>query len=118
MAYEQSLLSVIFFHTGIEIFSGGFGVDVFLVISGYLITTVLIEDIENKEFSIINFYERRARRILPAFFFMIFSASLLAGLFSLHIFIEIYFKQHLQLLSFPQISYYILSLDILLKSQN
>ena len=52
-------------------FGGGFvGVDVFFVISGYLITTILIEDIENKSFSIVNFYERRARRILPALFFV------------------------------------------------
>ena len=42
----------------------------FFVISGYLITTILIEDIENKRFSIVNFYERRARRILPALFFV------------------------------------------------
>lgn len=63
------MVPVILFHAGFEMFSGGFvGVDVFLVISGYLITTILIEDIENKRFSIVNFYERRARRILPALF--------------------------------------------------
>ena len=62
---------MILFHAGFELFSGGFiGVDVFFVISGYLITTILIEDIENKRFSIVNFYERRARRILPALFFV------------------------------------------------
>jgi len=62
---------VILFHAGFTLFSGGFiGVDVFFVISGYLITTILIEDIENKRFSIVNFYERRARRILPALFFV------------------------------------------------
>jgi peptidoglycan/LPS O-acetylase OafA/YrhL len=66
-----AVLPVILFHAGFELFSGGFvGVDVFFVISGYLITTILIEDIENKRFSIINFYERRARRILPALFFV------------------------------------------------
>jgi peptidoglycan/LPS O-acetylase OafA/YrhL len=64
-----AVLPVILFHAGFELFSGGFvGVDVFFVISGYLITTILIEDIENKRFSILNFYERRARRILPALF--------------------------------------------------
>lgn len=62
---------VILFHAGFELFSGGFvGVDVFFVISGYLITTILIEEIENKRFSIVNFYERRAKRILPALFFV------------------------------------------------
>ena len=66
-----AVVPVILFHAGFELFSGGFvGVDVFFVISGYLITTILIEDIENERFSIINFYERRARRILPALFFV------------------------------------------------
>ena len=64
---------VILFHAGFELFSGGFvGVDVFFVISGYLITTILIEDLENQRFSLVNFYERRARRILPALFFVMF----------------------------------------------
>ena len=66
-----AVLSVILFHAGFELFSGGFvGVDVFFVISGYLITTILIEDIENQRFNLVNFYERRARRILPALFFV------------------------------------------------
>jgi peptidoglycan/LPS O-acetylase OafA/YrhL len=66
-----AVVPVILFHAGFELFKGGYvGVDVFFVISGYLITTILIEDIENKKFSIINFYERRARRILPALFFV------------------------------------------------
>ena len=62
-----AVIPVIFFHAGFKLFSGGFvGVDVFFVISGYLITTLLIKEIENKTFSIIGFYERRAKRILPA----------------------------------------------------
>ena len=66
-----AVVPVILFHAGFELFSGGFvGVDVFFVISGYLITSLLIEDIENKRFSILHFYERRARRILPALFFV------------------------------------------------
>jgi peptidoglycan/LPS O-acetylase OafA/YrhL len=66
-----AVIPVILFHAGFELFSGGFvGVDVFFVISGYLITTILIEDIESNRFSIVNFYERRARRILPALFFV------------------------------------------------
>jgi peptidoglycan/LPS O-acetylase OafA/YrhL len=64
-----AVVPVVLFHAGFKLFSGGFvGVDVFFVISGYLITTILIEDIENKQFSIVRFYERRARRILPALF--------------------------------------------------
>ena len=67
-----AVVPVILFHAGFELFSGGFvGVDVFFVISGYLITTMLIEDIENKRFSFVNFYERRARRLLPALFFVL-----------------------------------------------
>ncbi|USG61311.1 acyltransferase [Sneathiella marina] len=66
-----AVIPVILFHAGFKLFSGGFvGVDVFFVISGYLITTILIDDIENNRFSIVNFYERRARRILPALFFV------------------------------------------------
>lgn len=66
-----AVVPVILFHAGFELFSGGFvGVDVFFVISGYLITSILIEDIENQRFSLVNFYERRARRILPALFFV------------------------------------------------
>lgn len=66
-----AVLPVILFHAGFEAFSGGFvGVDVFFVISGYLITTILIDDIEQGRFSIVSFYERRARRILPALFFV------------------------------------------------
>jgi len=65
---------VILFHAGFELFSGGFiGVDIFFVISGYLITTLLIEDIENQRFSLLNFYERRARRILPALLLVMLS---------------------------------------------
>ena len=67
-----AVMPVILFHAGFDWFSGGFvGVDVFFVISGYLITTILIEDIENERFSILKFYERRARRILPALFFIV-----------------------------------------------
>jgi peptidoglycan/LPS O-acetylase OafA/YrhL len=65
-----AVVPVMLFHAGLELFSGGFvGVDVFFVISGYLITTIIINDIENRNFSIVNFYERRARRILPALLF-------------------------------------------------
>ena len=62
-----AVLSVIFFHAGIVTFKGGYvGVDVFFVISGYLITTIILKDIEKGKFSIGYFYQRRARRILPA----------------------------------------------------
>lgn len=64
-----AVLPVILFHAGFGIFSGGFvGVDIFFVISGYLITTIIHAELEAGEFSIVKFYERRARRILPALF--------------------------------------------------
>ncbi len=66
-----AVIPVIFFHAGIKFFEGGFvGVDIFFVISGYLITSILIQDISNNNFSLINFYDRRIRRILPALFFV------------------------------------------------
>jgi len=66
-----AVIPVIFFHAGIKYFEGGFiGVDIFFVISGYLITSILIQDIEKNNFSLINFYDRRVRRILPALFFV------------------------------------------------
>jgi peptidoglycan/LPS O-acetylase OafA/YrhL len=62
-----AVLPVILFHAGAEQFSGGYvGVDVFFVISGYLITTIIIGELEQGSFRLVNFYERRARRILPA----------------------------------------------------
>jgi peptidoglycan/LPS O-acetylase OafA/YrhL len=68
-----AVIPVIFFHAGFEMFSGGFvGVDVFFVISGYLITTIILSELDEGEFSIIKFYERRARRILPALFVVMF----------------------------------------------
>jgi len=67
-----AVISVIFCHSGFSIFSGGFvGVDIFFVISGYLITTILISEYKAENFSIIQFYERRLRRIFPALFFVV-----------------------------------------------
>ncbi len=64
-----AVIPVILFHAGFTTFSGGFiGVDVFFVISGYLITSILLLDLQAGTFSLVNFYERRARRILPALF--------------------------------------------------
>jgi len=68
-----SVISVIFYHAGFDFFEGGFiGVDVFFVISGYLITSLILKETEKNEFRLRDFYERRARRILPALFFIIF----------------------------------------------
>ncbi|HBO5502851.1 TPA: acyltransferase [Pseudomonas aeruginosa] len=67
-----AVLPVILFHVGLSQFSGGFvGVDVFFVISGYLITSILLKERQENKLSILKFYERRARRILPVLFTMI-----------------------------------------------
>lgn len=59
--------SVVLYHAGFSTLSGGFvGVDIFFVISGYLITSILLKDLDAGQFSYRKFYERRARRILPA----------------------------------------------------
>ena len=64
-----AVLPVVLFHAGIGLFGGGFvGVDIFFVISGYLITAVIYKEVQAGDFSILRFYERRARRIFPALF--------------------------------------------------
>lgn len=61
-----AVLPVVLFHAGVAGFAGGFiGVDVFFVISGFLITSLIARDLQRGEFSFLNFWERRARRILP-----------------------------------------------------
>ncbi|MCT4556817.1 MAG: acyltransferase [Pelagimonas sp.] len=66
--------SVCLAHAGISGFEGGFiGVDIFFVISGFLITRILIDETQEGRFSILRFYERRARRILPALGFLLFA---------------------------------------------
>ena len=66
-----AVFSVVLYHAGFSYASGGFvGVDVFFVISGFLITSIIIQDLRNECFSIRHFYERRARRILPALLFV------------------------------------------------
>lgn len=74
-----AVIPVILFHAGFTVFSGGYvGVDVFFVISGYLITSIIISELESGSFSILRFYERRARRILPALFFVVLACIPLA----------------------------------------
>ena len=75
-----AVVPIILFHAGFEYFSGGFvGVDVFFVISGYLITTIILSEKEQGTFSLVNFYERRFRRSLPALF-MVMLVSLIFSL--------------------------------------
>lgn len=74
-----AVLPVILFHAGVDAFSGGFvGVDVFFVISGYLITSILIDELVRGQTSLLRFFERRARRILPALFVVMLACLPLA----------------------------------------
>ncbi|MBF0358685.1 MAG: acyltransferase [Magnetococcales bacterium] len=74
-----AVLAVISFHGEFVIFKGGYvGVDIFFVISGFLITTILMNDLKSGELSILDFYERRARRILPALMFVLGCTVLLS----------------------------------------
>lgn len=64
-----AVMPVILYHAGSSLFSGGFiGVDIFFVISGYLITGLMMQELDAGTFSLRRFYIRRARRILPALF--------------------------------------------------
>ena len=79
-----AVIPVILFHAGFGLFGGGFvGVDVFFVISGYLITGILISELKQGSFSIAGFYERRARRILPALFVVMLASMPFAWLWLL-----------------------------------
>lgn len=74
-----AIVPVILFHTGFDAFGGGFiGVDVFFVISGFLITSIILSEMADKKFRLVKFYERRARRILPALFLAFTLSAVLA----------------------------------------
>lgn len=77
-----AVLAVVFFHTGLGVPGGYIGVDVFFVISGYLITSLIVKDLQLGRFSMLDFWERRARRILPASIVMVL-VCLAAGWFLL-----------------------------------
>ena len=88
-----AVLPVLFYHAGIPGFPGGFvGVDIFFVISGYLICGMIDDDIRKGSFSLANFYKRRMLRILPALFAMFLVTSVLAYLYCLPIELEDYAK--------------------------
>ena len=79
-----AVLAVISFHAGLPALPGGFiGVDVFFVISGDLISSLILEQKAKQSFSLIYFYERRARRILPALFTVLFCCIPLAWMWLL-----------------------------------
>jgi len=77
-----AVLSVILCHGGFQTFSGGYvGVDVFFVISGFLITSFILTELANGSFSLLKFYERRIRRLFPALFLVTFTCIPFAWLY-------------------------------------
>ncbi|WP_136475101.1 acyltransferase family protein [Pseudomonas sp. DG56-2] len=78
-----AVLLVLFFHAGFSTFSGGYvGVDVFFVISGFLITRLIVREYENSgEFNFRNFYYKRAQRLLPALLTTVSITLVLAVIF-------------------------------------
>lgn len=74
-----AVVPVVLYHADISFFSGGYvGVDIFFVISGYLISNIILSHINDNNFSILSFYERRIRRIFPALFTLLFFSSCVA----------------------------------------
>ena len=72
-----AVCSVILYHAGVPLFSAGFvGVDIFFVISGYLISAIIRGDLAKEKFTFLNFYERRVRRIFPALFGVLVASAL------------------------------------------
>lgn len=77
-----AIIPVVLYHAGFGFFSGGFvGVDIFFVISGYLITGIILRDMDGGHFSLLSFYERRFRRIFPALFVVCMVVFFVAYLF-------------------------------------
>jgi len=86
-----AVVPVLLYHIGVPGFSGGFvGVDIFFVISGYLICGMIDADIRNRSFSLGDFYKRRILRILPALFVMFLVTSVLAYVYCLPVELQDY----------------------------
>ena len=108
------ILPVIFYHFNLPIFSGGYiGVDIFFVLSGYLICSLVIKDINEKSFSLKNFYERRARRIFPLLFLVIITTTLISKYYTLQIILKILSNHHYHQLFYFRIFIFGNRLDIL-----
>lgn len=74
-----AVLPIVLFHARVPGLPGGYvGVDIFFVISGYLITKIIFSEIQERKFSVIEFYDRRIRRIFPAFFAMMIFVSVVS----------------------------------------
>ncbi len=75
-----AVLAVVLFHAFPKTIKGGFiGVDIFFVISGYLISTIIFENLDKGSFSFFEFYARRIKRIFPALILVLVLLLFLAG---------------------------------------
>ncbi len=105
-----AVLSVLLCHANFTLFSGGYvGGDIFFVISGFLITSLIKKDLEVGNFSLINFWERRIRRILPPLFAVV-ASTLIAGWF-------LYLPSDYRLLGEQSAAQSIFASNILFKTQ-
>ena len=76
-----AVISVLLFHLDFNFFSGGYlGVDIFFVISGYLISSQIINSYNKGNFSFLEFYKRRVRRLFPALIFTILLSILISSI--------------------------------------
>lgn len=79
-----AVLPVVLYHFGVNTISGGFlGVDVFFVISGYLISTILLQEIDSNSYSLLNFYKKRVLRLIPALILVFVSVYIIGSLIML-----------------------------------
>jgi len=103
-----AVMSVILNHMGFFLFSGGYvGVDVFFVISGFLITKIITRKLHQKSFSFIEFYQKRMRRILPALYLVIIITAVFVSLmFSLEEVKFFYKSVQATILFFSNIQFY------------
>ena len=107
-----AVIPVIFFHAGLLGFSGGFaGVDIFFVISGYLITSIILQETESGSFSLAKFYERRVRRILPSLFFVLFVSSIFAWFLLLPVEMKSFSRSLIKVVTFSSNFYFAKSID-------
>jgi len=102
-----AVLSVLFFHLEFFFFNGGFvGVDIFFVISGYLISKKIIPEIQNSNFFFKEYFIRRLKRILPIYFLVIIFSFLLIIILFIDTHYEYSLKEILYSLFFLQNFYY------------
>jgi len=86
-----AVIPVIFFHAGFLGLGGGFlGVDVFFTISGFLITSIILDDLDKGQFSLSHFYVRRIKRILPSLFVVLTCSTIAALLLFTPVFLKSY----------------------------